>query len=617
MIRWKGLIFIAVLFGIFFLLTMIFKDSWLETRIEHAGNSVVGAKVEIDDLDFSLFGLHVRWDRLQVTNPQNTMQNLFETGFCEFNMETWPLFSGKVIIDNLEMSDFRTGTERERDGALPKPQQQEQQKEPGFLSKSFTKLSDQVASNVTMNVSAFSRQFNVDSLMNLVEIRSIDKIDSLRTSLQSRYNQWEQRLSKMDYREEISQIESDLRSLNTRQLETVAGIKDAITTVTQTQNRLEEIRDEIQSAKKDLTSDLREIPGTLDTIDTWITADYQRIKSKARLPDISPGNISRLIFGDKLVNQYTKYAGYVGTARNYFNRLKADNDPEKQSPPRMEGQDIHFYNKNARPRFWIKRISLSGVTGNQLPVRGEVTNIVSDQRLIGNTTDIVVESLPESGTSFLLEGTLNYLDDSPSESFELRYAGFSLKNSNLSTSPLLPNRVSEGTGTMESSLAFQEDSFNSTIRFHTDNIRFAMRDRQQKVNQLERIVQSIVEGINTLEFTARITAENDQTNLSIDSNLDELFADNLRSTVLKEVERARSEIRSRIETKVKDYRTELRGLVDQREAELRAQLEKYEQRADEVRDRLEERKKELEQEIEQRKSQLQEEGMDRLKDLFD
>ena len=120
MFRWKGIIFLAVLAGIFILLTIIFTDAWLEHQLESLGTSAVGAKVEIDGFDFSFSGLHIKWERLQVTNPKKTMKNIVETGHCEFNMEFWPLLSKKVIIENVQVSDLQSDTDRETDGALTK-----------------------------------------------------------------------------------------------------------------------------------------------------------------------------------------------------------------------------------------------------------------------------------------------------------------------------------------------------------------------------------------------------------------------------------------------------------------------------------------------------------------
>ncbi|MEJ2054114.1 MAG: hypothetical protein P8X42_09365, partial [Calditrichaceae bacterium] len=65
MFRWKGIIFIIVLVLIFVVLSFIFTDRWLEGKLEDTGSAIVGAKVEIDNLDVSLLSLEIGWDRLQ------------------------------------------------------------------------------------------------------------------------------------------------------------------------------------------------------------------------------------------------------------------------------------------------------------------------------------------------------------------------------------------------------------------------------------------------------------------------------------------------------------------------------------------------------------------------
>ena len=118
--RWKGIIFLIVLFAIIVALSFIFTDRWLESQLEDTASGLNGAKVEIDDLDFSIFGPVLSWERLQVTDPENTMKNMVESGFCEFKMEFLPLLSKKVIIENIQLTGLLTNTDRETDGAISK-----------------------------------------------------------------------------------------------------------------------------------------------------------------------------------------------------------------------------------------------------------------------------------------------------------------------------------------------------------------------------------------------------------------------------------------------------------------------------------------------------------------
>ena len=85
--RWKGLIFLAAVIAFGVILSLFFLDRWVESGLENAGSSIVGAKVEIDGLDLDVAGLSIEWQRLQVTDPNSTMQNVIETGRTAFKMD--------------------------------------------------------------------------------------------------------------------------------------------------------------------------------------------------------------------------------------------------------------------------------------------------------------------------------------------------------------------------------------------------------------------------------------------------------------------------------------------------------------------------------------------------
>lgn len=73
--RWKGFIFVLLITLVVILTSMLFIDQWIESGLEKTGELLVGARVEIDNLDFHLTDLSIQWDRLQVADPKNTMQN--------------------------------------------------------------------------------------------------------------------------------------------------------------------------------------------------------------------------------------------------------------------------------------------------------------------------------------------------------------------------------------------------------------------------------------------------------------------------------------------------------------------------------------------------------------
>ncbi|MRR39582.1 hypothetical protein EG829_34015, partial [bacterium] len=96
---------LIVLIGILF----FFLDGWVESGLETAGESMVGARVEIDDLRLTLSPLGIRFARLQVANPDDPWKNLFETRTVQFSLELNQLLRGKYIVEQMEVNDIILG----------------------------------------------------------------------------------------------------------------------------------------------------------------------------------------------------------------------------------------------------------------------------------------------------------------------------------------------------------------------------------------------------------------------------------------------------------------------------------------------------------------------------
>ena len=144
--RWKGLIFLAVVIALGVVLSLFYLDKWVESGLEKAGSALVGAKVEIDNLDLDVAGLSIEWQRLQVTDPNRTMQNVIETGRTAFKMELAALLRKKTVIREMTLADVRTGTPRETDGAIPNKPEKEKKKsdKPDLFDKTKSKLTAEI-----------------------------------------------------------------------------------------------------------------------------------------------------------------------------------------------------------------------------------------------------------------------------------------------------------------------------------------------------------------------------------------------------------------------------------------------------------------------------------------
>jgi len=117
MIRWSGIIAFIVIVGLITLFNLLFLDSIIERSLEKQASVVLGARVDIGDLDFDIFDLHLEMNDLQVTNPDRPMRNTLEMKTIVFDLTAVPLLKKKFVIENMTVKDIAFDTDRKTSGA--------------------------------------------------------------------------------------------------------------------------------------------------------------------------------------------------------------------------------------------------------------------------------------------------------------------------------------------------------------------------------------------------------------------------------------------------------------------------------------------------------------------
>ena len=350
-----GIIVVLILAGISFAATYFITDEWVEEQIEYQASVINEAKVEVDGLVFDLMNLHLRWDRLQVTNPNSTMENTFETGETEFQVEFWPLvLASKVIVNNMQVTGFELATERETDGAFEVPEE-ETDAEPGFLYGVVNQVSSQAQQNAEVRFTDARDDLNVDSLMAKVNIQSPQKIDSLRKGVEKTYSKWDSTFKNTNVRKEIAQVETTVNAIKPKEIKQPKQLVEAIENVQKLRKQVDSLKTRAETIKQEFEQDYGTTREDLSQVDDWIRADYQRALSVAKLPDLDVQNIGKALFGGNLLGDYAAYLEYVAIAREYGSRLVGAEDSTEEIP-RYEGIDYHFTDKYDLPGFWFKNI---------------------------------------------------------------------------------------------------------------------------------------------------------------------------------------------------------------------------------------------------------------------
>lgn len=611
MFRTKGLIGLVIFAALVIAILLIFTDKWLESKIEEIGTDSNEALVEIDGLDFSIFGAHLKWNRLQVTDSDSTMLNSFETGKCAFDMEFFPLLSGKVIIKNFQISGVKTGTKRAYDGAVKKTRQQNTKGESSFISGTMDRLNSEIANLPQYRFAAAVTKFNVDSLIAILDLRSPKMIDSVRIAAQEKYSYWDKQISDNSFENDIREIESKVQTIDLNTVKSLDKIPGILKNIQQIKTQSDSLTRKFESTRNMFNNDLAFIQSSYSNIDEWIEEDYQRAMSMAKLPEFNAQSLAKIIFGPSIITKVNTYLGYVETARGYSEEFSST-QPKEEKPPRFKGQDIYFYNQYARPDFWIKNIELSGETQKQVKVSGIVKDIISDQRFINRPTNVKIEADSKDGIDMLLTAVFNYLGEKPQEILTLNYSGFSLNNTKLSDSKFLPNNIREGVGIIDANFDIQGSEIIGNIGFKADNLIFDFDEGMKAENKFEEIIQEMITDIRLITVEATIRGVGNDLKFTVNSNIDKLLSDKLNSIIGREINDSKQKLMSKINAEVAKYKEAAEKVVREKETELKTKVEKYQTIVQEKVKLVEAKKKE----VEDKKKKIEEEAKGNMLNIF-
>lgn len=120
-IRKKLCIALAVLIVGGILFVYLALGPIVKALIERYGSRALGAKVSIESLSFRMFAGEMEMAGLEMANPDNTMENMFQADVIQAQMSFWPLLRGRLVVDKLYVKNPRTGVERTEDGRVEIP----------------------------------------------------------------------------------------------------------------------------------------------------------------------------------------------------------------------------------------------------------------------------------------------------------------------------------------------------------------------------------------------------------------------------------------------------------------------------------------------------------------
>lgn len=596
--RKGGLILLLVLGLLTSAVLYFVTDSFVEEQLEYVLSTTNGAMVEFDGFTMSFFGGKIGWDKLQMTDPENLMTNKFETGKTSVSIKAWKLLQKKVLVQEILLSEIKTGTARTKSGKLPKEWIAEiEAKEESAILKLADKKTKEAKERISKEIKEqplfqlANTSINMDSIMAVLKLESPKKMDSLKTAINSNVNSVTQSIDELKISESIKTSQEQLNGIDIKGIKDVKSVESALKSIDELKKNTDSLKSRVTIAKRDVENSVKSLKSGLSQVDNWIADDYKRAREAAKLPDFDSQKIGELLLGKDVMSSFSDYLGYAQTGRTYLAYFKTDNEKEVK-PERLKGQDIRFKSTEPNPTVWIKKVHLDYITEGKMQITGLVENLVDNQKEINKPSTFNLTGKNADNEELQISGEFNYLGNQTKETFQFTMNKLSLRTLDLGGKGSLPTGFIKGNGAIKADISIVDGNPNASFSMRNTDVAFKY-DKAAK-GKTENTFRNILGNIIAFNITGKAETTKSGLKVSIDSDIDNQVGRQIKALAQAEVDKAKKQIQAKVDEQVNAKKKELQQYVDAQEQKIKLKQAELESKVNEQLQAVEKKKKELE-----------------------
>ncbi|MFQ5639936.1 MAG: TIGR03545 family protein [bacterium] len=617
--RPKGMIGLILVIALIMGIAYLIRDKLVEKGMEKTGESIVGAKVEIDNLDFRPAELSISLNRVQVTNPNDTWKNLFETGRMSFDVELEPLSRKRVIINDITIADIRIGTKRETDGRLQRPKDDPQ---PGWIDKAAESMKKKLVNAPILNLGILNQKIDLDHVFAAVDLDSPTRIDNLKLDVEKKHRLWQRNIAEFDPKQDLTRIETEITELKGTEVKNLTDLISILEKSKRAHKTLNEFKKKIEQKKKQATGDFNQTKIAFAQVDNWIADDFIALKSKANIGDFSPQNVAKMLFGKSITDYLLDFLPYIDLVRTYMPVAEQFIRAGKvEKPPRFQGQNVRFPITYPIPDFLIENVLISGATNHSdssevLHVSGTINGVTSHPRLYGKPLVFQLSAQLPNSNAYHVTGEFDHTGDIPGERFEIKASGVRLGHVDLPERPYLPNKLYAERGDVSTQFQLQGEKLMFMISLNARQVNFSFPDSLKRDNVISKATTDVFRSVDKLHLSAKIEGDVDALGLSIHSNIDDVLASRIKALIGESAQAAGTEIQKRLNTKVAPRKKEAAAVVTKFQKNILSEINHLESGINSQLAFWDKKKKEVEKKVAEEKAKGAKDITKKLKDIF-
>ena len=548
-IRWWGLGAFVVVAAILVGVWMFLIDGWVKGVIAKAGTEAVGAQVELDSADLSLFPAGLTLMRLQVTDPKEPMTNAVEIANVTMGLDGLNLLRRKVIVEEMALEGVRLGTPRATSGATREVSLQEEESAMFSIDLPSLEVPD------------------VKNILEQEDLETIRLIETLKADLRQEKETWESRLNELPGKAQLAEYKKRVKNLKKAKKGGLGGILGGVGEVQSLKQDIEQEIASLKGAKKEFEDKVALLRTRFNQIKTAPERDIQNLKAKYNLSPQGLANMSQTLLGSQIGSWVRQGAEWYERAKPFLEGAQAlggsEAGPEVVKPLRGKGVDVHFKEAHPLPDFLI-RVTKVSVNLDVGDLAGMVHNITTDQPILGQPTTFTFSGEQLKGLkSVALEGALNHVVPADSkDQLTLQAKGYELTDLVLSKDDKWPVALTSGLGDIKMNAELNGQALTAN---GTGNLRdlHLSAGKEGDTNPLTKALSSAVTDISQLSLQADVKGTLEQHDVTLSSDLDRILQNAAGKMVNELAAKFGAELQSAISAKIakpmQDLKSNLSG----------------------------------------------------------
>ncbi len=396
-------------------------------------------------------------------------------------------------------------------------------------------------------IEELKKKFDVKELVDINRLESVRRAKQLSEDVSKMQSKWESELKDLDVKAKADEIMTKVQgSLESLQKTEIKDPVDLLKLQSDLKN-LREATDTLKGLRKEIEAKKSAFKRHVTTLEKSLKDEMKRLKEqdlRAILKDLGLEQFTNVRWTEAFLCPF--FGKALKFIWNNADKIrtgmpKMETDEPVQTRIRAQGRDIIFPSVKKGPDFLLKEARLS-MEREKWSLRGTIRGVTSDPTSYGKPTRVDIRG---KRPRLVLNGILDHTGEIPVDTVSLDLSGYPLDGFTFTENPLSLSNIKRGFLDLKANLALKGDSIDLKTKTTVKNLVLNFSEKATE-NLMVNIVKEAMKTAPSLSIGVVAKGTRDDPKLSISSNIDRLFARQLKRFAGKKVNALKASLGAQI-----------------------------------------------------------------------